>query len=248
MPAVALLIARYALRPGEPRGSDRRPARGSPHGAERVQLRRPVRDRRRPGAGRRAPHHARLAARPAPAVRRARVSRLDGSAAAALPSLRPCDPPGSCGRARLREADMAPTSFAVSGRDGTSVATYRWEPAGPARGAVHIVHGLGEHVRRYEHLANTLAGAGFVVQGHDTRGHGDTVADGAQPGVIGAAGLDGVDRRHRRAPRPAPRRRSRRPCRASRAQHGLVRRPAVPGRPQRQASTPSCSAAPPRPT
>ena len=63
---------------------------------------------------------------------------------------------------------MAPTSFAVSGRDGTSVATYRWEPAGPARGAVHIVHGLGEHVRRYDHLANTLAGAGFVVQGHDT--------------------------------------------------------------------------------
>jgi len=83
---------------------------------------------------------------------------------------------------------MAPTSFAVSGRDGTPVATYRWEPAGPARGAVHIVHGLGEHMRRYEHLATTLAGAGFVVQGHDTRGHGGTVADGARPGVIGARG------------------------------------------------------------
>src|SRR5437764_6001958 len=92
---------------------------------------------------------------------------------------------------------MAPISFAVSGRDGTSVATYRWVPAGPARGAVQLVHGLGEHVRRYDHLANTLAGAGFVVQGHDTRGHGDTVIDGAQAGVIGAEGwtasIDDID-------------------------------------------------------
>src|SRR3954449_5971758 len=83
---------------------------------------------------------------------------------------------------------MAPTSLPVSGRDGTPVATYRWEPARPVRGVVQIVHGLGEHVRRYDHLANALAGAGFAVQGHDTRGHGATIADGAQPGVIGAEG------------------------------------------------------------
>jgi alpha-beta hydrolase superfamily lysophospholipase len=83
---------------------------------------------------------------------------------------------------------MAPTSLTVSGRDGTRIATYRWEPAGRVRGAVHIVHGLGEHVRRYDHLANTLTGAGFVVQGHDTRGHGATIPDGAEPGVIGAEG------------------------------------------------------------
>jgi alpha-beta hydrolase superfamily lysophospholipase len=83
---------------------------------------------------------------------------------------------------------MAPTSIPVHGRDGTPVATYRWEPAGRVRGAVQIVHGVGEHVRRYEHLANTLTAAGFLVQGHDTRGHGGTIADGATPGVIGAAG------------------------------------------------------------
>jgi alpha-beta hydrolase superfamily lysophospholipase len=109
------------------------------------------------------------------------VSRLDGSAASALPSL----------------GFMAPTSFAVSGRDGTPLATYRWEPAGPVRGVVQIVHGLGEHVRRYDHLANTLAGAGFLVQGHDTRGHGGTIASGAEPGVIGAEGwkasIDDID-------------------------------------------------------
>jgi alpha-beta hydrolase superfamily lysophospholipase len=83
---------------------------------------------------------------------------------------------------------MAPTSFSVAGSDGAPVATYRWEPAGRVRGAVHIVHGLGEHVRRYDHLADTLIGAGFLVQGHDTRGHGATIGDGAEPGVIGAEG------------------------------------------------------------
>lgn len=83
---------------------------------------------------------------------------------------------------------MAPVSSTVRGSDGAAVATYRWEPAGRLRGAVHIVHGLGEHVRRYEHLATTLAGAGFLVQGHDTRGHGATIADGAEPGVIGEQG------------------------------------------------------------
>jgi alpha-beta hydrolase superfamily lysophospholipase len=92
---------------------------------------------------------------------------------------------------------MAPSTLAVSARDGTPVATYRWEPSGPVRGVVHIVHGLGEHVRRYEHLATRLAGAGFLVQGHDTRGHGATIPDGAQPGVIGAEGwkasIDDID-------------------------------------------------------
>jgi alpha-beta hydrolase superfamily lysophospholipase len=97
----------------------------------------------------------------------------------------------------VREADMTPTSFTVPGRDGAPVATYRWAPSGPVRGVVQIVHGVGEHVRRYDHLARTLAAAGFLVQGHDTRGHGATIADGAEPGVIGAQGwnasIDDID-------------------------------------------------------
>ncbi len=83
---------------------------------------------------------------------------------------------------------MTPTSLTVPGRDGTPVAGFRWAPPGRVRGVVQIVHGLGEHVRRYDHLANTLATAGFLVQGHDTRGHGGTIADGATPGEIGTSG------------------------------------------------------------
>src|SRR5690349_13232519 len=111
------------------------------------------------------------------------LGRPDDSRSEAGPNLgvrRPARPRGG--------AAMASSSFTVAARDGTPVATYRWAPTGPVRGAVQIVHGLGEHVRRYDHLANTLAGAGFLVQGHDTRGHGATIADGAEPGVIGAEG------------------------------------------------------------
>jgi alpha-beta hydrolase superfamily lysophospholipase len=51
----------------------------------------------------------------------------------------------------------------------------RWPapgPAGSARGTVQIVHGLGEHIGRYERVAAWLNAAGWHVVGHDQRGHG----------------------------------------------------------------------------
>jgi alpha-beta hydrolase superfamily lysophospholipase len=80
------------------------------------------------------------------------------------------------------------TEFRFEGRDGVSIAGYRSEPAGPPRGVVHLTHGVGDHLGRYDHLARTLADAGFVVQGHDSRGRGKTIAPGAEPGQIGADG------------------------------------------------------------
>jgi alpha-beta hydrolase superfamily lysophospholipase len=80
------------------------------------------------------------------------------------------------------------TEFSFPGRDGVAVSGYRWEPAGRPRGLVQLTHGVGEHLRRYDHLARTLTTAGFLVQGHDSRGHGATIATGAEPGVIGADG------------------------------------------------------------
>ncbi|MCF7550837.1 alpha/beta fold hydrolase [Pseudonocardia sp. WMMC193] len=83
----------------------------------------------------------------------------------------------------------ATSQFRFDGKDGFPIAGYRWEPDGtPGRGVVQLTHGLGEHIRRYDHFARSLAGAGFVVVGHDSRGHGATIADGAEPGVIGADG------------------------------------------------------------
>jgi alpha-beta hydrolase superfamily lysophospholipase len=60
----------------------------------------------------------------------------------------------------------------VTTPDGLKLHWRRWRCAGPARGTVQIVHGLGEHSGRYEHVAAALNAAGWDVLAHDLRGHG----------------------------------------------------------------------------
>lgn len=55
--------------------------------------------------------------------------------------------------------------------DGLQLQLRDW-PGEPGRGAVLIVHGLGEHIGRYEHVAAQLLRSGPSVAGHDQRGHG----------------------------------------------------------------------------
>jgi alpha-beta hydrolase superfamily lysophospholipase len=90
-----------------------------------------------------------------------------------------------------RTAQSSPVRFGFAGRDGTEIAAYRWEPAGTPRGVVQLTHGMGEHLLRYQHLADALTGAGFLVQGQDHRGHGATSGPDAQ-GELGAAGWTGL--------------------------------------------------------
>lgn len=58
--------------------------------------------------------------------------------------------------------------------DGVPLHWRQWSKAGsdPARGTVLIVHGLGEHIGRYEHVAAKLNSWGWHVVGYDQRGHG----------------------------------------------------------------------------
>ena len=57
-------------------------------------------------------------------------------------------------------------------RDGLTLQLQHWPAAGPARGTVQLVHGLGEHAGRYAALAASLNAAGWRVVAHDQRGHG----------------------------------------------------------------------------
>ena len=57
----------------------------------------------------------------------------------------------------------------------------------PVRGAVLIVHGLGEHIGRYAHVAARLNAAGWTVAGHDQRGHG--ASEGARGALAHADSL-----------------------------------------------------------
>ncbi len=61
---------------------------------------------------------------------------------------------------------------ALTTRDGLKLHLQRWPLEGGAHGMVQIVHGLGEHIGRYEALARELNAAGWHVAGHDQRGHG----------------------------------------------------------------------------
>jgi alpha-beta hydrolase superfamily lysophospholipase len=56
--------------------------------------------------------------------------------------------------------------------DGTALFVRSWPAPAAARGTVLVVHGLGEHIGRYAHVARHLNGWGWNVVGYDHRGHG----------------------------------------------------------------------------
>jgi alpha-beta hydrolase superfamily lysophospholipase len=78
-----------------------------------------------------------------------------------------------------------------SSADGRQITAYRWDPPSQPTAAVQITHGMGEHARRYEHVAQVLTDAGYVVYAQDHRGHGAS-ADADDLGNLGAAGWTGL--------------------------------------------------------
>ena len=65
--------------------------------------------------------------------------------------------------------------FASSnGRD--EVTGWIYVPACEPTGIVQLVHGFGEHSRRYFHMIVALMDAGFIVAANDHVGHGESVA------------------------------------------------------------------------
>lgn len=80
---------------------------------------------------------------------------------------------------------------------GIDITFYEWPIASP-RAAIQLLHGLGEHARRYDELASVLNKAGYAVYATDHRGHGETglamVASGASKrmGNLGPGGMTAV--------------------------------------------------------
>ena len=62
--------------------------------------------------------------------------------------------------------------FKVS--DGQSLAYKVWDEVDSPKGTVIIVHGMAEHIERYEETATYLNSQGLIVYGTDQRGHGKT--------------------------------------------------------------------------
>jgi alpha-beta hydrolase superfamily lysophospholipase len=67
---------------------------------------------------------------------------------------------------------MAETEVSLKSKDGLSLVGLEWKPTVAVRGVVCLVHGIGEHVGRYPHVAQAFNQAGYVMRGFDHRGHG----------------------------------------------------------------------------
>ena len=71
------------------------------------------------------------------------------------------------------------STFSFPSSDGVHAIQVReWRPEHPPRGVIQIVHGVAEHVGRYDQAARFLASCGFLVCGGDHLGHGRTAKAG----------------------------------------------------------------------
>ena len=64
------------------------------------------------------------------------------------------------------------TGHVLATADGHNIHLRIWHPDGEVAGVIQLLHGLGEHVARYERFAAAANARGFVVCAHDHRGHG----------------------------------------------------------------------------
>lgn len=59
-------------------------------------------------------------------------------------------------------------------QDGVELFWRCWLPEADPKAAIALIHGLGEHSGRYQHVAAHFTRAGYAVQSIDLRGHGRT--------------------------------------------------------------------------
>jgi alpha-beta hydrolase superfamily lysophospholipase len=85
---------------------------------------------------------------------------------------------------------MTPDTFSYRAADGKPLVGCRWAACDreAVAGAVVLVHGMGEHIRRYDHVAQAMTASGFAVYGHDHRGHGGSLSATDHPGKLGDNG------------------------------------------------------------
>lgn len=57
-------------------------------------------------------------------------------------------------------------------------------PTGDPRGYLHVVHGMTEHIGRYDAFMHTMAEHGYICFGFDQLGHGSTAMDDSELGYI----------------------------------------------------------------
>jgi alpha-beta hydrolase superfamily lysophospholipase len=67
---------------------------------------------------------------------------------------------------------MEPVQFSIHIQDDLNLYAVDWASQGESKAVVCLIHGLGEHCGRYDHVARALNQAGYAVLAFDLRGHG----------------------------------------------------------------------------
>lgn len=68
-------------------------------------------------------------------------------------------------------------SETITTADGVTLQRRTWRTRSTPKATVVIVHGLGEHSGRYDHVGSALADAGYETHSFDLRGHGESSGD-----------------------------------------------------------------------
>lgn len=80
---------------------------------------------------------------------------------------------------------MTKIAYKVPSCDGIhTLAGTVYLPAGEVRGFFQVVHGMTEHIGRYDAFMSDMAKAGYICFGHDHLGHGYTAKDDSELGYI----------------------------------------------------------------
>lgn len=81
------------------------------------------------------------------------------------------------------------SSFYFPSKDGkTRIRAREWYGDGEPKAVVELIHGIAEHIDRYDAFASFLAEQGYYVVGHDILGHGKSVAGEAEKGSFDVVG------------------------------------------------------------
>ena len=72
-----------------------------------------------------------------------------------------------------------------------------WHPQGAPKGIVQIVHGIFDHMSRYDTFARYLAEQGYLVVGEDHMGHGESVNGDGIPGYFHGGWFSAVEDTYR---------------------------------------------------
>ena len=71
-------------------------------------------------------------------------------------------------------------TFYLTSAGGGQLHCLLWQPETQPKAVVQLIHGIAEHIGRYDAFARFLAAHGYVVAGDDHMGHGGSAAEGEQ--------------------------------------------------------------------